>query len=284
MTTPYIALVSNSTKVTLADTTRIAAALQKQLDNDFAPNWNINATIRAFNLAVAAPEGSWLIGILDNIGKDAKGFHNFERSKPKAFVTASANLNQVSRTCSHELLEMVANPTFNELSDPSVPPADSNLPPELSPDTPVQYLKEICDPCQAGRDSYEIDGITVCDFCLPNYYDGTDGRDFYHTDGRLREVRPGSYVTFRKEEDQTWWQTDKFANRLRTRRTTAPEALEALPPLLETTHSSPLRQVPDAKPTSFDWIANVALRNPWCRLRYRRSLVLTGLEAINSNC
>jgi len=275
MTTPNIALVSNSTQVTLADTTRIAAALQKQLDNDFAAKWNINATIRAFNLAVTAPEGSWLIGILDNIGKDANGFHAFERNKPKAFVTASANLNQVSRTCSHELLEMVANSKFDKLSELSVPPADTNLPPELSPDTPVQYLMEICDPCQAGRDSYEIDGITVCDFCLPNYYDGRDGRAFYHTDGRLREVRPGSYVTFRQEADQTWWQTDKFANRLRTRRTTAPEAFEALPPPLETTHSSPSREVPDGKPTRFDRNANVALRNPWCRLRYRRSLVLT---------
>src|SRR6185369_15582274 len=58
---------------------------------------------------------------------------------------------------------------------------------------------------------------------------------------RSREVRPGSCVTFLKVKDQTWCQTDKFGDRLRTRRTKVPEAFQADRGTVETASAGLLR-------------------------------------------
>jgi hypothetical protein len=233
-----IGLVLSSTRISFANIRRIAQALQKQVTRHFAQAWNIRARIDAFRRPEDAPGEYWLIEIRDNIGEAANGFHRFGK-EPVGYVTASEDLNQVSRTCSHELLEILCNPHNNRLSGLQFPPADTNLPPELRGATPVKYLFEVTDPCQAGRDSYQIDGITVCDFCLPNYYEGKSGRAFQHSDGGALEVRPGGYVTFRKEADGSWWQTDMFSDRLRTRQlSTPPEGFEASNPTEEETGNS----------------------------------------------
>jgi hypothetical protein len=248
----HVALVSDSEKVDFTSTARIAAALQRQLV-DFSGLWDIPATINAFPRAGDAPEDYWLINIRDDIGEDARGLHRVEQLEPIALVIADENPSKVSRTCSHELLEMLADPTGEKLSEPSVPPADNNLPEGLESDTPVQYLREICDPCQAGRDSYDIDGVSVCDFCLPSYYNGADGRAFNRIQGFPREVRPGGYVSFQKKKDKTWWQTDLFGDQLTTTyQDFAPGNLETRRRAVDIASSRSLRKALGCKPNYCD--------------------------------
>ena len=44
----HIALTTMTDKVTTADLSEVAAALQKQVARDFGPIWNVSATVDAF--------------------------------------------------------------------------------------------------------------------------------------------------------------------------------------------------------------------------------------------
>ena len=273
MLTENLAIVSETNRISAAGLNKVAAALQKQLSRDFVKPWKIRATINAYQPANKLPAEYWRIEIRDDIGKDGHGLHFLEGKgkrkdrEPVAYVTASDDLTQVSRTCSHEMLEMLINPDGIRLSKRRVPPADTNLPPELRANTRVKYLMEITDPCQAGRDSYTIDGVTVSDFCLPNYYDGPAGPAFYHNNGDALEVRPGGYVTFCNEAEDTWWKTDMFGGRLRTKSINTPEAFQRR---LKTTHSRPSRGARAGKPKIFKRKADMAVPIPGSKKRRPR--------------
>src|SRR5205085_10326859 len=71
-----LALVSESSKIDLAEVTRVAAALDKQAARDFAPIWNVNSSIHAFERLEDVPLGYWPMSVEDNIGvKGANGIH-----------------------------------------------------------------------------------------------------------------------------------------------------------------------------------------------------------------
>ena len=70
----HIALVSNSTKVSYADTHRIAKALQKQVTRDFAPAWHRKAPIKvkAFRLAAKIPAATPVLLTCSDTDSQAK--------------------------------------------------------------------------------------------------------------------------------------------------------------------------------------------------------------------
>lgn len=197
MTSWKIALTDQSTAGAAADLQQIAAALQQQVDNDFAPVWGARADISALAAGEAVPAGIWPVKIVDNV-PGAGGVHLDDLGQPYA---EAANGPQLSVAISHELLEMLADPWGNRFT----PAAD------LDPDSGGQqvfYLVEVCDPCQAS--SYDVGGVSVSDFILPSFYDPNAAVpvDFRGTlTGPLpKQVPPGCYISWIDPADGNWHQ------------------------------------------------------------------------------
>src|SRR5262249_30692628 len=104
---------------------------------------------------------TWPIKIVDAIpGSEPgeSGIHLDDLGQPYAEVL---NGDSLSVTISHEMLEMLVDPWGTRLINAA------DLDP-YSSGHPVQYLVEVCDPCQVF--SYPVDGVLVSDFILPSFY------------------------------------------------------------------------------------------------------------------
>lgn len=192
----HIALVSESDRVPLADLVQIAAAVQKQVIRDFGPIWEVQATIAAFAQEQHVPDDYWTITIRDNIGSDAAGMHLYEDGQPYALVDADSN---VSITCSHEVLEMLADPFGNRLvAGPSLKKGQGR----------VNYLVEVCDPSQASN--YTVNDIPVSDFYTPAFFSPVDAPGTrYSFTGAIpspRTIIRGGYISWMIPETGEWWQ------------------------------------------------------------------------------
>lgn len=197
-----VALISESERVAPELLAPVAAALQKQVQRDFAPIWKVSATVAAFPTLAATPEGYWPIVIKDDIGApDALGYHTDEHNQPKSLVVAADGW---ATTCSHELLEMLADPFGNRLWQAQSP---------VEPEERVRILVEVCDPCEANQFNYEIDGVAVSDFATPAWYHTVDRLGAtYSFAGHLvepRKIETGGYVSWVDAEgdwfQQTWF-------------------------------------------------------------------------------
>jgi hypothetical protein len=214
------ALLSTTPSVRVAEAHVIAAALQKQLSDDFEPIWGIPATIETFARPEEVPQDYWVMTIQDGLSRSGLGFHHLDHGRPVAFVSSRQPPELIAHTCSHELLEMLVDPRGDRLSQGSIPPPDPNLPPPLTPETAVQYLLEICDPCQSKWFAYRIDGVVVCNFCRPAYYSADQEiqpRFFKGAPGLARLILNGGYASFRSKAMRTqWWRTERFGSCLET--------------------------------------------------------------------
>src|SRR5438094_180299 len=113
MLTHNIALLSQTSKVSLSDLLPVAAALQKQLSRDFAPIWKRSGTVSAFADLKQVPMGFWPVIIRDDIGEPgAAGYHADKHHQPYSLVDYGENWPV---TASHEVLEMDADPYGNRL-------------------------------------------------------------------------------------------------------------------------------------------------------------------------
>jgi hypothetical protein len=156
-----LALTSHSDQVAMGDLTEVAAALQKQITRDFAPIWNVDATIAAFS-ADQIPQGYWPISIEDNLDAfpGAAGIHlNEQDNSPYALVLFGPTW---SLTASHEMMEMLADP-WGSRTVPGQSPRQAQ--------GRVDFLVEVCDPCEDAQFAYTVNGVTVSDFYTPNYFD-----------------------------------------------------------------------------------------------------------------
>ncbi len=133
----------------------VAAALQQQLDRDFAPTWGISAQLVVVPARTAPPLGAWWLVLLDQSDGSDLGYH---------FVTSEgAPLGKVfcgwlgaswSATASHELLEMLGNPFVNRVV--------------YDPQAGCPVGVEVCDPCEL--DTYLLGGVPVSDFVTPAWF------------------------------------------------------------------------------------------------------------------
>jgi hypothetical protein len=198
MLTAQLALVSEVDGHDPSDVARVSAAVQKQLDRDFAPVWVNTATIDVFPTTDDIPPGYWPIIVSDKFTFGSLGTHNLENGEPFALVKMS---DSWSLTVSHEALEMVADPSGNRTS-PGISPEDGT--------TVVQFLVEICDPCEGASNGYVIDGILVSDFYTQQYFDpfkATSAR--YSFTGAItspRQVLADGYVTWFDPTSGDWRQ------------------------------------------------------------------------------
>ena len=184
-----IALVSQANTVTLPELNQASAALQKQMARDLRPIWEIDATVDAFAKLEDIPLGYWAVVLMDKIPYPAQGIHlNKKNGDPFALVEVSSNW---ALTTSHEILEMLVDPSGNRtVASNSVKPGQGR----------VSYLVEVCDPSEAARFGYTVNGFLLSDFYTPEFYDPTPSSgvrySFVGAIKRPRQVLEGGYLSW----------------------------------------------------------------------------------------
>ena|SRR5215469_1725081 len=185
-----IALVSQTDQVTMAELTVVSAAVQKQLNRDVAPFWDVDGTVDSFASLEDVPLGYWPVIIKDDIQTDAAGVHlDSDSGQPFALVQIS---DDWPLTTSHEILEMVVDPSGNRTIATNSPKPDQGR---------VLILVEVCDPSENAQFGYSVNGILVSDFYTPRFFDpvAVDGVRYSFTGAitEPRQVLDGGYMS--------WW-------------------------------------------------------------------------------
>lgn len=201
-----IAIVSESASVSTNDLLKVSGALQKQVARDFGPLWNVEATVDAFASLADVPAGYWPLIIVDQIASGDKGIHGQRDGQPIALVETG---NDWSLSASHECLEMLADPWGRRLVAGDSLEEDG---------TRVEYVVEVCDPCQDAQFGYRVNEVLVADFYTPNYFDpsgSTGGRyDFTGSISRPREVLENGYLSWRDPATNRLHRADRISGDL----------------------------------------------------------------------
>ena len=153
---PKIAFINKATEPLEIDLQKLVAALTKQLDNDFVPIWGYPATLRVTD---APTSDEWQVLFLDDAdAANALGYHDITANgQPisKVFVrTIKAAGEKLSVTASHELLEMLIDPSAQLWAQNS---------------NGAFYAYEMCDAVEG--EEYSIDGVAVSDFVHPSFFE-----------------------------------------------------------------------------------------------------------------
>jgi hypothetical protein len=201
----HVALVSemDAADLSFSELTTVSAALSKQVARDFAPIWDVNATVDPFPSLDDVPPGAWPVIIKEDIGDpSAAGFHTDQNGNPFALVQFSPSWGL---TASHEALEMLADPFGNRVVSSKSP---------LDNKTRVEILVEVCDPSEDASFSYTIDGVTVSDFYTPRYLDSITAPgvrySFTGSITKARQVLKGGYISFHDLATDRWTQITFF--------------------------------------------------------------------------
>jgi hypothetical protein len=185
----HVALTTLTPRVSQQELARIAAALQIQVTRDFAPLWHVDATVSAFAFD-DVPVGYCPIIVQDVIEEcGSAGVHRTEDDEaPYILVRHGPTW---SLTASHELLELLADPTGARRIRGEGQSRQRG---------PVQYLLEVCAPCEDIATAYGIDDVVVSDFCTPAFFASCEQSSArYSFSGAIRkplQVLPNGYLTW----------------------------------------------------------------------------------------
>jgi hypothetical protein len=202
-----VALVSESKSVGMNDLLRVSAALQKQATRDLAPIWEISATVDAFAVLEDVPDGYWPMIVMDDIGfPGAAGIHLDRDGQPFALISSSPDLDTWSLTASHEMCEMLVDPSGNrQVTGDSPKPGQGR----------VSFVVEVCDPSEAADFGYTANGILMSDFYTPHFFDPVaESSVRYSFTGALkapRQVLRGGYLSWLDPASDHLWQETWFA-------------------------------------------------------------------------
>jgi hypothetical protein len=189
----HIALTPESPgTVEIGELARVAAAIQRQVSRDFEPFWEVEATVDAFPTLEQVPLGYWPVVVTARELGDDEGFHLTSSGEPFSLVEI---LPGWSVTASHEILEMLVDPYGNRTIPGPAPSGDIAR---------VEYLLEICDPCQSAACAYTVNDVLVSDFVTPAFFapvgpHGSGNSAAYSFGGNInapRSVAPGGSLTF----------------------------------------------------------------------------------------
>ena len=204
-----IALVCQSKKISFSELTKASAALQKQATKDLSPVWGVQATVDVFQDIRDIPLGYWPVIIMDQLDEpDAAGYHDDKNHQPYALVEYS---DSWTLTCSHEICEMLVDPYGNKMKSGLAPNGKER----------VQYLVEVCDPCEDSSCAYFINGFLVSDFYTPEYFDSAQSPNTkYSFKGSIknpRQILKNGYLSWYSPKDRQWHQATYFGPRITTR-------------------------------------------------------------------
>jgi len=175
MSLPEISVINFSPKLKDFDVQEAIRAVNRQIAEDFMSIWGMGRSLvlHAATVDPADPSsliaepvrGSAVVYLLDESTlPGALGYHDLNaRDLPVAFVFV-LDANDWTTTLSHEVLELMLDPTVNILVPGPDPRDSSNI---------VLHAYEACDAVE--RASYTIDGIAVSDFLTPSYFTEGEG-------------------------------------------------------------------------------------------------------------
>ena len=147
-------------------------AVNRQVTEDFMPIWGAGRPLKLHaarfdpansgSLAEEAVEADSVIYLVnESTLPGALGFHDMNtREVPIGFVFVQAG--DWTITLSHEVLELIIDPTVN-IFIPGPDPRDPT-----NPNKWLLHTYEVCDAVE--RSSYEIDHVPVSNFLTPNYF------------------------------------------------------------------------------------------------------------------
>jgi hypothetical protein len=180
MTPFYVALTALTGQTRSEELAAVASALQTQVTRDFAPEWGVNAVVAPVSFE-AIPAGYIPLIVQDTL--EAEGANGFHRTRgddtPYIIVPFGPNWPLAA---SHELLRMLADPSGSGRR-----PGPSRIPGQAT----VEYLLDVCAPCQDISAAYAIDGVPVADFCTPAFF-GAPGRRCSFTGAVRDPFEPGT--------------------------------------------------------------------------------------------
>lgn len=203
LTKVNVVVINASTvlKDRMPDVQAAVAALQTQVERDFAPVWGRNA-----NVALACHTDNnygaleimhgpwwWLVLLDDTDEAGVLGYQELtNEGMPlgKVFVrTSEAAGRRWTVTASHELLEMLADPSLSL----------SVFKKDIGKDTGMFYAYDICDPCQEDTGKYAINGTAVSNFVYPAWFQSIeDPRDVrFDYNGEIKkpfDLLPGGFI------------------------------------------------------------------------------------------
>jgi hypothetical protein len=180
-----IVIVNRSTVLTDAEIEKAMPAFQDQVTHDWLPHWpGRGATLHFAGKDAAVPKGMWPLYVLDHTDvPGAGGYHDDDNNLPQGKVFAADAMEYGEHwtvDLSHELLEMLGDPTTNTII--------------AIPRSPLHCLQEVCDAVEADQYGYERDGVLLSDFVLPGYFTGHLGTNepphAYDFKGHLRNPVP----------------------------------------------------------------------------------------------
>jgi len=134
-------------------------ALQIQIDQHFAPAWNIGANLKIVNQVT---QGNVTIYVLDTTQEaDILGYHDVTlKEVPVGFVfakTSQQSGESWTYTMSHEILELLGDPYANLAAEGQFAGA------------PAFFAYENCDAVE-GDEGYKINGVQVANFLFPSWF------------------------------------------------------------------------------------------------------------------
>lgn len=179
---PRINLVNRSSIAFGLSPTDLLHVLKEYVNRHVGPIWDVEADLR-----LGEPGAGWELWLIDDADQpDVLGYHDLEADgMPRCFVSVRECLRYgepVSVVASHELAEMLVNPTMNLGA--------------FSPRGRWLAL-EVCDPI--GSHTFEIaGGVPVADFCYPAWF-GLPGGPLCDHMGECRmpyEVLASGYIPY----------------------------------------------------------------------------------------
>jgi hypothetical protein len=159
-----VAIVPKGINVSPDELALVASAINLQVNRDLSKPWNVQATVTTFpDDTVPLARGFVPVYVMADTG-ESDGIHRLSAKGTLFAIVRYATGMRWSLAASHEILELLVDPTLHFM-----------LPGPLlgQPSVTVQYLVEICDPCEGPDYAYQVDkahAVYVSDFCLPSYY------------------------------------------------------------------------------------------------------------------
>jgi hypothetical protein len=197
-----VTIANISKSISAADFRAAVAAIRRQVDDDFGPEWSVTATLRG--TAVSLTNGAPIQGQHDAIlylgdsSQDpttgvtgALGYHSENHADiPYGFVyldICAEYGESWTTTLSHEVLELLADPTAMLTVSGPAPRGRGS----------AYYDLEVCDPTQG--DSYKIEGVAVSNFVGRRYFNlsgGSGQTNFLELTLAPLGVRPRGYFQY----------------------------------------------------------------------------------------
>jgi hypothetical protein len=186
----------------------VAAALNVQVTRDLPQFWSVQASVQYLPSANKIPAGVWPVKLVKSLPPGEGGFHLDKHNQPYAEVIATPDDDSWSVDASHETIEMLVDPYGNRMQSSIAIEIDGKSLGDGAGQ--FNYLVEACDPCEANKYGYEIQGILVSDFITPHFYDPvavpTTRYSFTGAVTKPRQILPGGYISFVNQENDEWQQ------------------------------------------------------------------------------